>query len=251
MDEDKLFRARMKELAQASFRQNRYTFSHFLSVAELTELYSMASLLEYVDYDTFGGNPGCERQMVRFGSERMFGYEEPFPISVLRIEPLMNKFAEELGHRDYLGAVMNLGMERDVIGDILIRDKSAYMFCMDNIAGYIQANLEKIRHTSVKVFPEKGEIDALSPRLEEMEILVSSPRFDAVIAAACKLSRNAALQLFRDKKVVLQGRICENNSMILKEEDVFSVRGYGKFVYKGCGNQTRKGRLYVRLEQYR
>ena len=66
--------------------------------------------------------------MVRFGSERMFGYEEPFPISVLRIEPLINKFAEELGHRDYLGAVMNLGMERDVIGDILIRDKSAYMF---------------------------------------------------------------------------------------------------------------------------
>ena len=81
------------------------------------------------------------------------------------LRDMINKFAEELGHRDYLGAVMNLGMERDVIGDILIRDKSAYMFCMDNIAGYIQANLEKIRHTSVKVFPEKGEIDALSPRL--------------------------------------------------------------------------------------
>lgn len=250
MDEDKLFRARMKELAQASFSQNRYTFSHFLSVAELTELYDMAPLLEYVDYDTFGGNPCCERQMVRFGSERMFGYEEPFPIAVLRIEPLMSKFAEELGHRDYLGALMNLGIERDVMGDILIRDKSAYVFCMDNIAGYIQENLERIRHTNVKVSLAEGEIDALSPRLKEMEILVSSPRFDAVIAAACKLSRSAALQLFRDKKVVLQGRICENNSMILKEEDIFSVRGYGKFVYKGCGNQTRKGRIYVRLEQY-
>lgn len=250
MDEDKLFRARMKELAQASFRQNRYTFSHFLSVAELTKLHDMASVLEFVDYDTFGGNSCCERQMVRFGSERMFGYEEPFPISVLCIKPLMSKFAEKLGHRDYLGAVMNLGIERDVIGDILIRDKSAYMFCMDNIAAYIQENLEKIRHTNVKVSLAEGEIEALSPRLEEVEILVSSPRFDAVVSAVCKLSRSAALQLFRDKKVILQGRICENNSMVLKEETTFSIRGYGKFIYKGCKNQTRKGRIYVRLEQY-
>lgn len=250
MDEDKLFRARIKELAQASFRQNRYTFSHFLSVAELTELYDMAPLLEYVDYDTFGGNPCCERQMVRFGSERMFGYKEPFPISVLCIEPLMSKFAEELGHRDYLGAVMNLGIERDVVGDILIRDKSAYVFCMDNIAAYIRENLEKIRHTNVKVSLAEGEIEALSPQLAEMEVLVSSPRFDAIVSAVCKLSRSGAQQLFRDKKVILQGRICENNSMVLKEGDVFSIRGYGKLVYKGCGNQTKKGRIYVLLEKY-
>lgn len=251
MDGDKLFKARIKELAEASYRQNRYTFSHFLGAAELTMFYDMAPSLSFVDHDTFGGNPCCERQMVRFGSERTLGYEEPFPISVLCIEPLMAKFAEELGHRDYLGAIMNLGIERDVLGDILIRDKRAYVFCMDSIAGYIRENLEKIRHTNVKVFMTEGRIEALEPKLEETEVLVASLRFDAVVAAVCRLSRSGAQELFRDKKVILQGRICENNSTVLKEEDVFSVRGYGKFIYKGCGKQTRKGKIYAKLEMYR
>lgn len=250
MDEDKLFKARIKELAETSYRQNRYTFSHFLKAAELTMFYDMASSLSFVDHDTFGGNPCCERQMIRFGSKRALGYEEPFPISVLCIEPLMFKFAEELGHRDYLGAIMNLGIERDVLGDILIRDKRAYVFCMDNIAGYIQENLEKIRHTNVKIFLAEGEIEALKPKLKEAEVLVASLRFDAVVAALCRLSRSGAQELFRDKKVILQGRICENNSTVLKEEDVFSIRGYGKFIYKGCGKQTRKGKIYACLEMY-
>ena len=250
MDEDKLLKARIKELAEASFSQNRYIFSHFLGAAELTVFYDMAASLSFVDYDTFGGNPCCERQMVRFGSESMFGYEEPFPISVLCIEPLMPKFAEGLGHRDYLGAIMNLGLERDVIGDILIRDKRAYVFCMDNIAGYIQETLKKVRHTNVKVSLTEGEIEALRPQFKETEVLVSSLSFDAVVAAVCRLSRSGAQELFRDKKVILNGRICENNSMVLKEEDVFSIRGYGKFIYKGCGKQTRKGKIYARLDMY-
>ncbi len=70
------------------------------------------------------------------------------------------------------------------------------------------------------------------------------------MAAVCRLSRSGAQELFRDKKVILNGRICENNSMVLKEEDVFSIRGYGKFIYKGCGKQTRKGKIYARLDMY-
>lgn len=250
MNEERLFVSRMKELAQTAYRQNRYQFSHFLTPAELTALQGMEGELRFVDYDTYGGNECCERQMARFGSERMFGYEGAYPIAVLLIEPLSEKFAETLGHRDYLGAVMNLGVERDVLGDILIKEKTAYLFCMDSIADYIAANLDKIRHTNVRVSRVTGEIAALQKTLRDMEVLVQSPRFDAVVAAIGKLSRSEAQQLFRDKLVLLNGRICENNSMVLKEGSVFSVRGYGKYIYEGCGNETRKGRVYVRLKKY-
>lgn len=250
MKEDKLLIARMMELAQTAYRQNRYTFSHFLTPAELTLLDEMSSELHFVDFDTYGGNENCERQMVRFGSERMFGYEEEYPIAVLLIEPLSAKFAETLEHRDYLGAVMNLGLERDVLGDILIREKTAYLFCMENIADYLVASLDKIKHTNVKTGRIEGEIEGLQKTLKDMEVMVQSPRFDAVIAAVGRLSRSEAQQLFRDKKVLLNGRVCENNSMILKEGSVFSARGHGKYIYEGCGNTTRKGRVYVQLKKY-
>jgi len=245
-----LIRARLKELAHAAYRQNRYMFSHFLTPAELTTLFEMTGELKFIDYDTFGGNEICERQMVRFGSERIFGYEEDYPISVLLIEPLAVKFAELLEHRDYLGAVMNLGIERDVLGDLVVRDKTAYLFCMDSIADYIMTNLDKIKHTNVKVSKAEGEIQALKRTLKDLEVLVQSPRFDAVAAAVGRLSRSGAQQLFRDKKVLLDGRVCEDNSMVLKEGSVFSIRGYGKYIYEGCGRETRKGKIYVQLKKY-
>lgn len=250
MDDNQLLKARIQELAKASYQQNRYTFTSFLTPAELTVVDELAKELSYIDFETFGGHEICERQMVRFGSPRSLGYEEPYPIVVLLIEPLMEKFAEELGHRDYLGAVMNLGIKREILGDIIIKGKSAYLFCEDEIADYIITNLDKVRHTNVKVSRMEGEIDALKKELHDMEVLVSAPRFDAIVAAVSKLSRSEAQQLFRDKKILLNGRICENNSMILKEGNTFSARGYGKYIYVGCGNVTRKGRVYVQLKKY-
>ena len=80
------------------------------------------------------GTEGCERQMLRFGSEETLGYEEAFPISCVVIRPSAPKFAEELTHRDFLGALMNLGIERDVLGDIIVRDAVGYVFCEDAMA---------------------------------------------------------------------------------------------------------------------
>ena len=85
MDEVQLLKARIQELAKASYNQNRYTFTPFLSPAELLIVDELASDFSYVDFDTFGGNDICERQMVRFGSARTLGYKEEYPIAILLI----------------------------------------------------------------------------------------------------------------------------------------------------------------------
>lgn len=90
----------------------------------------------------------------------------------------------------------------------------------------------------------------MKKELEDFDILVSSPRFDAIVAAICKLSRGKTIELFREKKVLHNNRICENNSMLLKPDSTFSIRGYGKFVYIGEGGKTRKDRVYVHLKRY-
>ena len=105
---------RIKDLAEASYSQNRYTFTKFLSAEELSLVDQIKSDIKYVDYSTFGGHEMCERQIIRFGSPETLGYEENFPITTLLIEPLIDKFSDNLTHRDYLGAIMNLGIKREV-----------------------------------------------------------------------------------------------------------------------------------------
>ena len=81
--------------------------------------------------------------------------------------------------------------------------------------------------------------------IEEMTILSSSERIDGIIAKVYHLSRSQSIELFRGKKIYVNSRLCENNSYQMKDKDVVSVRGYGKFVYNGVNNLTKKGKLSV------
>ena len=253
MKEEQIIKARLMDIANKSYKQNIYTYTSFLTPAELGMLDSISGELGFVSYEIFGGSELCERCMVRFGSEEQLGYTEKWPISIVLVEPLIEKFADNLSHRDFLGAVMNLGLERAVLGDIFVKaSKRAYIFCEETIAEYIVDNLTKIKHTNVKcrVITADEDISELRPTLVDISCIVQSPRFDAIIAAAIKCSRGEALNLFKAGKVMLNGRMTERNSMNLKENDIFSVRGHGKYMYCGSGNETRKGRIYVHLKRY-
>ncbi|MBR3834285.1 MAG: hypothetical protein IKJ73_08200 [Lachnospiraceae bacterium] len=254
MNDEDLLKSRLKDLANKSYKQNIYTYSGFLTPAELILLDELKAEISHVDYQVFGGYEMAERCMVGFGSEQSLGYEGIWPIRIIKVEPLIEKFADDLSHRDFLGAVMNLGIERNVFGDILVKDgKRAYIFATDSIAEFIMDNLTKIKHTNVRtsiVEPDSDNMDDLKPVLVDMNVIVASPRFDAIVGGATKVSRSEALNLFKAKKVTLNGRLCERNSMTLKAGDIFSIRGYGKFKYCGEGNETRKGRVYVSLQRY-
>ena len=113
--EETRFRKRLAELADKSYNSSQYFFTNFLSAAELDIYYQMERELSYVPVTVFGGTMDCERVMLRFGSEALCGYEAAFPIQCIEILPLIEKFGEELGHRDYLGALMNLGIERSTL----------------------------------------------------------------------------------------------------------------------------------------
>ena len=134
---------RIKDLAQASYTQNRYTFTKFLSADELTLVDQIKSELKHVDYSTFGGHEICERQVMRFGSLEALGYEEDFPITTLLIEPLIDKFSDSLTHRDYLGAMMNLGIKREVLGDILIKENRIWIISTKALAELIVEDITR------------------------------------------------------------------------------------------------------------
>lgn len=248
--EDELLRKRINELAAKCYQSSQFLFTDFLNPSEISLILENEREIDYVEHEFFGGSPQCERKLLKLGSENMFGYDEEFPISCVVAEPMMKKYADELGHRDFLGALMNLGIERSTIGDIFVKDKTGYIFCVDRIADYIVNNLDKVKHTNVKCRIEKGSIAAITPELKAVEVIVTSQRVDALIAKLYHLSRSQSIGYFREKKVFVNGRSMENNSYVLKNGDVVSVRGFGKFIYDGTENETRKGRLKVSIRVY-
>lgn len=248
--EDELLIKRINELAAKCYGSSRFIFTDFLNPSEISLILNNERDINYVEHKFYGGTEQCERQMLRFGSADMLGYEEEFPISCVVAEPMAKKFADELGHRDFLGSLMNLGIDRSTIGDIFIKEKTGYIFCVDRIAEYIAENLEKIKHTNVKCRVEKGNIDAIQPELKPVETVVSSERIDAIIAKVYGMSRSQGIEYFRQKKIFVNGRVMENNSYVLKEKDIVSVRGFGKFIFDGLMRETKKGRMRVRMRVY-
>lgn len=242
---------RLKELADKSFRQNIYTFSSFLGLSELDAFWKIEPQLRYAGITLSGGFAQADRQVLRFGRQEDLGYEMAFPIQCIHIQPLMKKFAEKLSHRDFLGALMNQGIDRSTLGDIKVGESEAYLFCLETVAEYICDNLTQIRHTHVRcnIVEEYEELIQEEPARESIQ--VSSVRLDGCISKVYSISRSDCLELFRTGKVFVNGRLCENNSKALKGGEVINVRGKGKFILEGEMRETRKGKLWVDVLVYR
>ena len=236
---------RLIELADKAYSRNIYTYTPFLGLAEQQAYYGVEREVSYAGVSMEGGAPLCERKIIRFGDP---GYEEAFPIVRLEIRPKTPKFAENLTHRDFLGAVMNLGIERDVVGDIFLPDeKGALLFCHENIAGYIVENLDRVRHTNVVCKRAEGEIALESAEPERISVTVASPRADGVISRVYNLSREESRELFNNGRVFINGIQTQNLSCQLKEEDAVTVRGFGKFIYYGQTGVSKKGKERVEV----
>ena len=249
-DEAELLKKRFAELANKSYNAGIFTFTDFLGLAEQAVFETVKRQLGGVKYTAFGGADGAERIMLRFGDEGDLGYEVPFPITALKISPKDKKFAEKLTHRDFLGALLNLGIERSCLGDIVIIDNEGYLFCKENIADYIASELFRVRRTEVTV----SVVDALPEgelyKTEDITVQVSSERLDAVIARVFSLSREDAQGLFAKRLVFASGREIESASYWPKENEIVSVRGYGRFIYRGAKSLSKKGKINVLIEKY-
>lgn len=252
MDDRELLKKRLTELAGKSYKSNCFTFTDFLGMSELAEFYEYEKELKYAHPVVYGGTESFERGVIRFGNPEELGYEEAFPVAVLRCSPVQEKFSDELGHRDFLGALMNLGVERSVIGDIIVDGKSAYIFCLEHIADFICDGITSVRHTTVRL--ERVAAEGL-PRVQregvrELRIQVLSERLDAVIARVMNISRSSVNEYFRQQRVYVNGRITENTSYMLKNDDAVTVRGFGRFRFSGIEGTSRKGRLNVLIRLF-
>ena len=142
-----MLRRRADELARRA-SGGYWTSTEFLTAAEQSQLMECSRDLA-APFTLEGGHPASERRIAMFGSEDLCGYSAEPPVTCMLIAPKNAKFADRLEHRDFLGALLNLGIRREVLGDIFVREEGAYLFCLDTIAQYIIDSLERVKHTAV------------------------------------------------------------------------------------------------------
>lgn len=247
--DDSLIQSRLVDLALRAQARGGYTFSWFLNLHEMDLLARQKKQLG-VPYAAFGGAPGCERRMARFGDAAQNSYEEEFPIVLLHIAPLNEKFSDDLSHRDYLGALMALGFERELLGDIVLRGKQTYLFCHSRIAPYICEQLTQVSRTSVRC----QAADQLPPgqlyQTQRILVQAMSPRMDAVIARVFNLSRADSQALFGQGKAFVNDRAIADEGHPLAVGDIVSARGYGRFIYQGQAGVSRKQKLNLQVDLF-
>jgi len=238
---------RLLELYNRAEARGIYVESQFLTEGEQGLL---ASLLPLGAYTLEGGFSEAERCIAVFGREEELGYPWESTLCLLEIAPKDIKFAEELTHRDYLGALLNLGIKRELMGDILIKDRHGYLFVLESIAAFLQENLERVRHTAVRVTPLSALPEGVSVQFEERVVVAASNRLDALISAVWNLSRSEGKDLVEKEKVSIVGKTVTDPAYGVPEGKRVSVRGYGRFYYDGEAGRTRSDRCRMRVRLF-
>lgn len=236
------------DLSRQAYERGIPFYSNFLNLYQQNIFHSCESEL-YGAYKLFGGYEGAERQMIAFLPDA-FVFQADFPITCCRISPLKRRSFEELTHRDVLGSLMNLGIQRETLGDILIQETDIYLFCHSDIYDFIQGELNRIRHTGVTVAAEAPDALAIKPRVELCQGIVTSNRLDGVLAAICRISRGQAVELIHRGQVFINGRQAGSISALCHPKEMISVRGIGRFQFLEEEGETRKGRKKISYYKY-
>ncbi|MCI9216937.1 YlmH/Sll1252 family protein [Lachnospiraceae bacterium 42-17] len=245
--EEDMLKKRLTELSNLAYNRGFVTFSDFLNLNELNILHTIPKNMFPARYETYGGYELSERQMAAFLPDALcFTY----PVRAVHVSPVNKRFAEELSHRDYLGSLMNLGIDRCKLGDILVWEEGAVIFAKEEICGYIADNLTRIRHTSVNTSVQETEDITYTPRYEKLRGTVPSVRLDTVLSVCYPMSRSRLVPLIESGKVFVNGKLITSNGYHLKDGDIISVRGTGRVVYDGILSETKKGRYLISVRKY-
>ena len=249
MNEQELCRKRLLDLSRQADRKGIVLFSDFLNLNE-NIFHSLQKEL-YTTAELSGGYEQAERQMVAFIPDALC-YEWSYPFVCIHAVPQYPKYAEKLTHRDVLGALMHLGLDRSKIGDIVLLENDIYIFCSETISSFIMDQFTQIRHTMIRSsIIEDVSTLKVHPVFEEHDDLVASNRIDAIIARAYHLSRSEAAAYLTAEKVFINGRCITNCNQSCDNGDIVSVRQKGRFVFETDQSLSKKGKLRVRFMIYK
>ena len=253
--DDKILLAQILDKIEMVEQKNKIEYTDFLDLAQIELVQKFINKIKIENYMVYGGFEQAERKKFVLYPDKFNStvVEKNLSniIQIIRIE-LPDDLKGKYTHRDYLGAVIKLGVERKKIGDIIVDNNGADIIVDKDIVKFLTENLASLTRFSKSTISLQN-IEDLRPveiKKEEIEIIVSSMRLDNVISELARCSRNKALEIINMERVFVNFECETKKTKQIKPGDMVTIRGKGRFFIKEISGQTRSGRTVVKVEKF-
>ena len=253
--EDKILLAQVLDKVEMVEKKNKIEYTDFLDLAQIELVQKFINKIKLENYISYGGFEQAERKIFVIYPDKFNSIVVEKNLSnivqIVRIE-LPDELKGKYTHRDYLGAVIKLGIERKKVGDIIVDASGADIIVNKDIVKFLLENLGSLTRFSKSTITVQ-KIEDLRPveiKKEEIEIIVSSMRLDNVISELARCSRNKALDIINTERVFINFEVETKKTKQIKTGDMVTIRGKGRFFIKEISGQTRSGRTVIKVEKF-
>ena len=244
-DTRQLLEAKVRDCLRMA--QRRPCFLGFLDESQRAQCQDLLKWEKGTSFLFWGGYDQAERTMLGFFPDYLEPSAQEFPLEAVTFR---YRAGDKLSHRDFLGSFMALGVERDVLGDILVGEGCCVAFLRREMAPYFLDNIRKIGRVGVKASLGAEEPLPVRREFQELSGVVASARLDCLVGLLCRTSREKAAGLITAGAVQRNHWETYSQGERVEEGDVLSIRKYGKFIIDQLGPLTAKGRLSVKCRKY-
>ena len=240
---------RLLDLAETADKGRPYAVSPFMPPFAVQIAATAAAHMKTVSMESWGGYHEAERVKIAFKNLSYSGVVD-FGITALSVS--WDSRYRLIGHRDVMGSLLALGIDRAVLGDILMQPSGAQIFIEKKMTEWLKQNFQKVAMVPVSI-EEISPEDVHPPEetAKEVRATVASLRLDAVGAAGFGISRAKMAAAVDGQKVQVNWQIAKGVSQSVSEGDIVSLRGRGRIVLKAATGVSRKGRTGILVEKYR
>ncbi|SHM20821.1 RNA-binding protein YlmH, contains S4-like domain [Caldanaerovirga acetigignens] len=247
--DEKITEAKIRDLFSTALKNGEKRASNFLNPAQQKLAEEISRDFPGAGYFFDGGLEEAERKILVVFPEYLREESFSLPVKAVRVTPKDRE--ERPGHRDYLGAVLSLGISRDKVGDIVIHSEGADIVLKEEVAEYVGLNLAKVGKIPVEVEEiSLKEVARPERRYKEIKGTVASLRLDAIASLAFGISRSKMAPYIKGENVRVNFRTVKDPSAEVKEGDVISALRLGRAKVVEIGGSSKKGRIYVTLHRF-
>ena len=243
--------AKLLDLAELTLKNRKYKVSEFLDPYGQSIAETITAHYDSLTLEVTGGYAGAERVKVAFIDTDFLDYASSLDFDLSAIVIKWDSRYNRLSHRDVLGALMGLGIKREVLGDIIMAGEECYVVADASMATYIMQNLTEVGQATVSVsLASLDDIPAKEEKVKEIRATVASLRLDAIAASGYGMSRTRMADDIAAAKVKINWQEAKSPSQTVKVGDVISMRGRGRVEVVEIPGQTKKGRYSILLRRF-
>ena len=245
--EDKWLSARVADAVALCDRQSCPHFVGFLDEGQRAQVMLLLQREKTVSFRFFGGFDGAERTVLGVFPPFIEPEDALFPLRVLKFS---YRAQAALSHRDFLGTMLSCGIRREAVGDIVCGAGETIAVVSEEVAPFLQQQIEKVGGEGVTVMTADGETLTVERRFQPISATVASPRLDNVVKALMGCSREKAAVAIVGGLVSVNHVPCDAVAKTVVEGDILSLRSVGRFRIEALSAHTKKGRLFLAAQKY-